>query len=128
MPFVYLFFICIYNYCTSYTKFHNKNNAEFTCQHCFCTTNFNFNFFLLKVEFNFSVQRIFTDSLISFFNTVIFFKCIVWIIQLNALIIDSICDIYTDISIMPRFKINTCNTFFSFRISLNKSILMCMCK
>ena len=57
MPFVYLFFICIYNYCTSYTKFHNKNSTEFTCRHCFCTTNFNFYFFPLKVEFNFSVQR-----------------------------------------------------------------------
>ena len=27
------------------------------CQHSFCTTNFNFNFFPLKVEFNFSVQH-----------------------------------------------------------------------
>ena len=53
------FFIYIYNYCTSYTKFHNKNSTEFTCQHCFCTTNFNFYFFLLKVELNFSVQRFF---------------------------------------------------------------------
>ena len=53
------FFIYIYKYSISYTKFHNKTAPILLISAVSEQLISTFIFFLLKVEFNFSVQRVF---------------------------------------------------------------------